>query len=248
MNKTLRKPIVAGNWKMNGSRSLVEEFCTTLSAAKLDNVESVICPPAPYLALFTGSDFALGGQDVSALANGAHTGDVSVNMLQEFGCQYVIVGHSERREDHGESSKLVAEKAAAVADAGLVPVVCVGESLNEREAGTYEAFISAQLDALLEGLNDQQLSACVIAYEPIWAIGTGKTASPEQAQAVHAFIRQHVAKKDQVLASKMRILYGGSVKPDNAHALFGQDDVDGGLIGGASLKVNDFIEICQAAN
>jgi triosephosphate isomerase len=211
-------------------------------------VDVVICPPAVLLSSFTSASFSLGAQDVSALENGAHTGDMSVGMFKEAGCEYIIVGHSERREDHGESNALIADKAKKVLAGELTPIVCVGESLSVREAGNVESFIAEQLDALTAALSVDELAKCVIAYEPIWAIGTGKTASPEQAQDVHRFIREYFAKIDEELANGLRILYGGSVKPDNAKTLFAQADVDGGLIGGASLKVEDFISICQAAN
>jgi len=233
---------------MNGDRSLVSTFTDVLAKNVPSDVDVVICPPAVYLSLFNTDAFAIGGQDVSPLENGAHTGDISVDMLSEFGCKYAIVGHSERREDHGESNDLVAQKAKQVIAKGLTPIICVGEPLSVRENGQVEAFIGEQLDALVNGLSVDELAKSVIAYEPIWAIGTGKTASPEQAQDVHQFIRTYFANVDSELAQGLRILYGGSVKPDNAKTLFAQTDVDGGLIGGASLKVEDFISICQAAN
>jgi len=248
VNNNKRKPLVAGNWKMNGNRSLVTTFNDAFENNALDNVDVVICPPALYLSAFSAQAFALGGQDVSHLDNGAHTGDLSADMLSELGCKYAIVGHSERRDDHGESNSLVAEKAKKSIASGLTPIICVGESLDIRESGQVESFIGEQLDALVDGLTVQELSKSVLAYEPVWAIGTGKTASPEQAQDVHEFIRGYFAKVDAELAQGLRILYGGSVKADNAKTLFAQQDVDGGLIGGASLKTEDFISICQAAN
>ena len=190
----------------------------------------------------------MGTQNVSHLDNGAHTGELSVDMLKEAGCKYAIVGHSERREDQGESSELVALKAKKCVAAGVTPIICVGESLEIREADNVESFVGEQLDALINAMSVEELSKTVIAYEPIWAIGTGKTASPEQAQEVHEFIRGYFFKVDSQLAQGLRIVYGGSVKPDNAKTLFAQNDVDGGLIGGASLKAEDFISICQAAN
>ncbi|MCU7554321.1 triose-phosphate isomerase [Alteromonas sp. ASW11-19] len=249
MNTMSRTPLVAGNWKMNGSRELAGTFSDTLNANSVEGVDVVICPPSVFLTSFEASAFALGGQDVSALDNGAHTGDVSTGMLAECGCDYVIVGHSERRQDHGESSELVAQKAARVLSANLTPIVCIGEPLDVREAGesALQEYLGKQLAALTKQLSPQDLSGCVIAYEPIWAIGTGKTASPEQAQNVHAYIRATLAETDEAVADGMRILYGGSVKADNAEALFSQPDVDGGLIGGASLKADDFMTICQAA-
>jgi triosephosphate isomerase len=243
----MRKPIVAGNWKMNGSRSLVSEFSSLMHGVDADAVDVIICPPACFLGSFVAPDFALGGQTLSELDNGAHTGDISAEMLKEFGCRYVIVGHSERREDHCESNALVAAKALKAIESGLVPIICVGESLATRETGELEGFLAAQLDALTVSLTAEQLSKTVIAYEPIWAIGTGVTASPEQAQDAHAFIRGHLAKFDANVAANIQILYGGSVKADNAEELFAQADIDGGLIGGASLKVDDFRKICQAA-
>nr|WP_220100104.1 triose-phosphate isomerase [Alteromonas antoniana] len=244
-----RKPLVAGNWKMNGNKALVAEFINALNADDANGVDVVVCPPAIYLSALSAGRFAIGAQDVSALDQGAHTGDISVDMLSEVGCKYVIVGHSERREDHGETSDSVAEKAEKVVSAGLTPIVCVGEPLEVREAGdqAVQGFIREQLSALTSKLSASELNQSVIAYEPIWAIGTGKTASPEQAQDVHAFIRGELSETDAEVASGMRILYGGSVKPANAQELFSQPDVDGGLIGGASLKTDDFIAICQSA-
>ena len=232
---------------MNGNRSLVSEFSSLMHGVDADAVDVIICPPACFLGSFVAPDFALGGQTLSELDNGAHTGDISAEMLKEFGCRYVIVGHSERREDHCESNALVAAKALKAIESGLVPIICVGESLATREAGELEGFLAAQLDALTVSLTAEQLSKTVIAYEPIWAIGTGVTASPEQAQDAHAFIRGHLAKFDANVAANIQILYGGSVKADNAEELFAQTDIDGGLIGGASLKVDDFRKICQAA-
>jgi len=243
----MRKPIVAGNWKMNGSRSLVNEFSTLMDGGNSDTVQVVVCPPACYLEAFSDVSFALGGQTLSELDNGAHTGDISAQMLLEFNCHYVIVGHSERREDHGESNELVAAKAAKAVASGLTPIICVGESLETREAGELESFLAAQLDALTSEMSAETLKSAVIAYEPIWAIGTGVTASPEQAQNAHGFIRSHLALFDKELADAMQILYGGSVKASNAKELFAQPDIDGGLIGGASLKVEEFRQVCQAA-
>ncbi|GGW77293.1 triosephosphate isomerase [Alteromonas halophila] len=230
---------------MNGSLALAEEFCTAMKGTSIEAVDVVLCPPYPFLTSMTDSAFALGAQNVSAQKNGAHTGEVSADMLKQCGCEYVIVGHSERRQDQGESSESVAGKALAALRAGLTPVICVGEPLDVREKDGVNQYIADQLAPVLETLNSEDLKQCVLAYEPIWAIGTGKTASPEQAQAVHAFIRKQVSEKG---AKDVRIVYGGSVKPDNAATLFAQQDIDGGLIGGASLKVDDFVAICQAAN
>lgn len=247
MSKIERQPFVAGNWKMNGSLSLVADFNKKLAEVKCD-AQVVVCAPSVLLHGFEKVGFSIGAQNVSHLDNGAHTGELSVEMLKEAGCDYVIVGHSERREDQGESNALVAQKAQKSIAAGLTPIICVGESLDVRESGNVESFVAEQLNALTSLMTVDELKRSVIAYEPIWAIGTGKTASPEQAQEVHEFIRGYFSKVDAELAQGLRILYGGSVKPDNAATLFSQQDVDGGLIGGASLKAEDFISICQAAN
>jgi triosephosphate isomerase len=247
VSKIERQPFVAGNWKMNGSLSLVADFNKKLAEVKCD-AQVVVCAPSVLLHGFEKVGFSIGAQNVSHLDNGAHTGELSVEMLKEAGCDYVIVGHSERREDQGESNALVAQKAQKSIAAGLTPIICVGESLDVRESGNVESFVAEQLNALTSLMTVDELKRSVIAYEPIWAIGTGKTASPEQAQEVHEFIRGYFSKVDAELAQGLRILYGGSVKPDNAATLFSQQDVDGGLIGGASLKAEDFISICQAAN
>ena len=247
MSENLRKPFVAGNWKMNGNLALVAEFNQKLADVNA-SAELAVCAPSLFLHAFDKDSFSVGTQNVSHLDNGAHTGELSVDMLKEAGCKYAIVGHSERREDQGESSELVALKAKKCVAAGVTPIICVGESLEIREADNVESFVGEQLDALINAMSVEELSKTVIAYEPIWAIGTGKTASPEQAQEVHEFIRGYFSKVDSQLAQGLRIVYGGSVKPDNAKTLFAQNDVDGGLIGGASLKAEDFISICQAAN
>ncbi len=210
-----------------------------------------VCVPAPYLAqvqgAVAGSAVALGAQDISAHASGAYTGEVSAAMLQEFGVQYVIIGHSERRAYHGESDVAVAAKTVAALKAGLVPVVCVGETLEQREAGKTNEVVGGQLDVVLEALAADEAARIVVAYEPVWAIGTGKTATPEMAQEVHAMLRARLAAKSAEAAAKVRILYGGSMKPDNAVQLLAMADIDGGLIGGAALKAADFLAIIQAA-
>ncbi|KAF1046682.1 MAG: Triosephosphate isomerase [Herbaspirillum frisingense] len=210
-----------------------------------------LCVPAPYLAqvqgAVAGSAVALGAQDLSAHASGAYTGEVSAAMLQEFGVQYVIIGHSERRAYHGESDAAVAAKTVAALQAGLVPVVCVGETLEQREAGKTNDVVGGQLDIVLEALSADDAARIVVAYEPVWAIGTGKTATPEMAQEVHAMLRARLAAKSAEAAAKVRILYGGSMKPDNAVQLLAMADIDGGLIGGAALKAVDFLAIIQAA-
>lgn len=246
----MRKKLVAGNWKMHGS---LAENAALLSALKpaLAGIEAVVCVPFPFLAQaqaeLTGSSIAWGAQNVSEQAKGAFTGEVSAAMLLEFGCTYVIVGHSERRSLYGESDALVASKYMAAQAAGLIPILCVGESLEERESGVTEAVVARQLDAVIKVAGVGSLSKAVIAYEPVWAIGTGKTASPEQAQAVHAFIRSKIAALDAGVADQLVIQYGGSVKASNAAELMVQPDIDGGLIGGASLVADEFVAICQAA-
>jgi triosephosphate isomerase len=247
MQANSRRQLVAGNWKMNGDKALVEQMQKQLCAASLENMDVVICPPFPYFGLFD-SKLKLGSQNISQFDSGAHTGEVSVAMLKEFNCEYVIVGHSERRADNHESNELVALKVEQVLKANLTPILCVGEPESVREDGTLFEYIAAQLDAVLSKVGISQFANMVLAYEPIWAIGTGKTASPAQAQEVHAFIREFLAKQDDNVAANIVILYGGSVKGNNAQELFSQADVDGGLIGGASLNPEDFLSICQAAN
>ncbi len=219
-------------------------------AAQLSRVDVAVCPPFPYLAQLrqelSASAVKWGAQDVHQLEKGAFTGEVSAAMLADFACTYVIVGHSERRSIYGESSRLVAEKFAAAQKAGLVPILCVGETLEQRESGATEAVVAEQLDAVIELVGVQALRKSVLAYEPVWAIGTGKTATPEQAQAVHAFIRQRVAGHDARIAQGLVVLYGGSVKAANAAELFAMADIDGGLIGGAALIAEEFLAICRA--
>lgn len=243
-----RRPLVAGNWKMNGNLALVKTMQECINSVKLDNVDIVVCPAAVYINAFDTPGLLKGGQDISQFDAGAHTGDISAAMLKELGCQFVIIGHSERRTDHGESNELVAKKTSAALAQGLIPIVCVGEPLQVRDAGQVFDYVAEQLDAVINTIGAERISELVIAYEPIWAIGTGKSATPEQAQEVHRFIRQHLAAADNEAAQGVRILYGGSVNAANASALFAQADVDGGLIGGASLKQDEFLAICQAAN
>ena len=242
-----RTPLVAGNWKMNGRLALVDELASAL--AEYQGVaEVLVCPPFPYLAAARAvMPVAVGAQTVSEHADGAFTGEVAAPMLAELGCEYVIVGHSERRALFAEGDQQVAAKFAAARAAGLTPILCVGESLEEREAGLTERVVGAQLDAVLDNVGMQAFAGAVVAYEPVWAIGTGKTATPEQAQAVHAFLRGQLANRDAQVAAATRLLYGGSVKADNAALLFAQPDIDGGLIGGASLTADSFMAICQAA-
>ncbi|MFY9479251.1 MAG: triose-phosphate isomerase [Aquabacterium sp.] len=247
------KKLVVGNWKMHGSRSVNAELLQGLLAADLSTsaprADVAVCPPFVYLAdavaALQGGAIAVGSQDVSVQAQGAFTGEVAGPMLRELGVRYTIVGHSERRTYHAESDQLVADKARAALSHGLVPIVCVGETLAEREADQTEAVVGRQLQAVIDTLG-ADLVRVVVAYEPVWAIGTGKTASPEQAQAVHAFLRARLTAA-QADAARVPLLYGGSVKPDNAAELFSQADIDGGLIGGASLKAADFAAIARAA-
>jgi triosephosphate isomerase len=247
------KKLVVGNWKMHGSRSANAELLQGLLAADLPasapRADVAVCPPFVYLAdavsTLQGSAIAVGSQDVSVQAQGAFTGEVAGPMLRDLGVRYAIVGHSERRTYHAESDQLVADKARAALSHGLVPIVCVGETLAEREADQTEAVVGRQLQAVIDTLG-ADLARVVVAYEPVWAIGTGKTASPEQAQAVHAFLRARLTAA-QADAARVPLLYGGSVKPDNAAELFSQADIDGGLIGGASLKAADFAAIARAA-
>ncbi|HEX5789166.1 MAG TPA: triose-phosphate isomerase [Woeseiaceae bacterium] len=249
----MRTTLVAGNWKMNGdsaaSRKLVEGILAGLAADAA--AEVLVCPPFPYLAAVAAelrsTPIALGAQNVSEHGAGAYTGEVSAGMLVDLGCRYVIVGHSERRSLYGETNGQVAAKAAAALGAGLVPVICVGETLAEREAGRTETVVSEQLDAVIAACGAEGLARSVLAYEPVWAIGTGRVATPEQAQDVHAHIRQQVAASDETVAADLRILYGGSMKGENAPGLLAMPDIDGGLIGGASLKADDFLAIIAAA-
>jgi triosephosphate isomerase (TIM) len=246
----MRKNLVAGNWKMHGS---LAENAALLSALKpaLSGIEAVVCVPFPYLAQaqteLAGSSIVWGAQNLSEHSKGAYTGEVSASMLRDFGCSYVIVGHSERRSLYGESDQQVAAKFIAAQAGGLIPILCVGESLEERESGITEPVVARQLDAVIGAAGIGALANAIVAYEPVWAIGTGKTASPEQAQAVHAFIRSKIAGLDAAIAGGLVIQYGGSVKAANAAELFAQPDIDGGLIGGASLVAEEFAAICQAA-
>ncbi len=247
----MRKKMVAGNWKMNGGLASNESLLQQLRSVDVSRAGMVVFPPFPYLQQCVdhaaGSGLEIGAQDLSEFENGAYTGEVSGGMLAELGCRYVLVGHSERRTLHGETNEQVARKAVAAHRAGLVPVVCVGETRAERESERTEAVIGSQLAALLGVAGSDVLASAVLAYEPVWAIGTGLTASPEQAQEVHAFIRTRVAAVDASRASTLQILYGGSVKGANAATLFAMPDVDGGLVGGASLVATEFLEIHRAA-
>jgi triosephosphate isomerase (TIM) len=245
----MRRKLVVGNWKMNGNRLTNTELLAGIEEGGPFVAEVAVCAPFPYLSevalSLQGSRMGWGAQDCSAQESGAYTGEVSAAMLAEFGCKYVIVGHSERRAYHAEGDQLVADKAKVALKHKLTPIVCVGETLAEREAGQTDAVVKRQMSAVIHTLG-HCISQVVVAYEPVWAIGTGKTATPEQAQAVHALLRTqlHAASPK---SDEMQILYGGSVKADNAATLFAQPDIDGGLIGGASLKAADFVAICRAA-
>ena len=249
----MRRPLVAGNWKMHGSRAenarLVEAL---IEAGGASASEVVVCPPAVYLwetaRLIKGEELLLGAQNVCAETHpGAFTGEVSADMLADVGASYVLVGHSERRALYGETDALVARKFVATQAASLTPILCVGETLAEREQGLTDAVVARQLDAVLAVAGIREFRRAVVAYEPVWAIGTGKNASPEQAEAVHAFIRDRIASQDATIAAALRLLYGGSVKAANAAEIFAQPNVDGGLVGGASLKADEFLRICAAS-
>lgn len=249
----MRTRLVAGNWKMHGNRAansaLLDSILAGIGAAA--GAECAVCVPFPYLAQvaerLSGTAVAWGAQNVSEHAQGAYTGEVSAAMVAEFGCRFAIVGHSERRQLYGETDAVVAAKFAAVQSSGMTPILCVGETLQERDAGATEATVARQLDAVIAGSGVTAFAQAVVAYEPVWAIGTGRNATPEQAQAVHAFLRRRIAASDAGVARDLGILYGGSLKAGNAAAIFAMPDVDGGLIGGASLMAQDFLAIARAA-
>ncbi len=248
----MRRPLVAGNWKMHGSRAEAGSLIGELISMDVGGgaADVVVCPPFVYLTevaqRLRGNAIMLGAQDVCTEDSGAHTGEVSAAMLADVGCRFVIVGHSERRALYGEDDALVARKFVAALRHGLVPILCVGESLEERERGAMHQVVTRQLESVLGLAGVAGFGAAVVAYEPVWAIGTGRTATPEQAQEVHALIRGQIAEKDARIGSSIRVLYGGSVKASNAAELFAKPDVDGGLIGGASLKADEFGSICTA--
>ena len=249
----MREFLIAGNWKMNGSSAANVELVAGIVAGVPtgSGFSLLVCPPFPYLASVVeqtkGSPVKVGAQTVSEHDKGAFTGEVAPGMLSDVGCDYVIVGHSERRALYGETSEQVAAKFQAAQVAGITPILCVGETLEEREAGTTESVIDEQLGAVMDAAGVGAFAAAVIAYEPVWAIGTGMTATPEQAQDVHRHIRAQLAAQDESIAANVQILYGGSMKGENAAGLLAQPDIDGGLIGGASLKADDFLAIAQAA-
>lgn len=248
----MREKMVAGNWKMHGSladnKQLLDEVVVGVNGLKESRL--AVCVPYTYLSsvqdALRNTNIAWGAQNVSQYEKGAYTGEISTSMLKDFGCRYVIVGHSERRTLFGENNTIVAEKYLAAQRAGITPILCVGETLEQREAGTTEQVIEDQLTAIIRLAGIESLSQAIVAYEPIWAIGTGKTASPQQAQDVHSYIRTGIAKENASIARELAILYGGSVKANNAFELFAMPDIDGGLIGGASLIASEFIAICRA--
>ena len=247
----MRKTIIAGNWKMNASKASVKSLIDgILSGMEGVNSEVLVCVPFPYMSqvesLIEGSNLKLGAQNININASGAFTGEVSADMIKDFGAKHVIVGHSERRSLYGETSSVVAEKTKAALGAGLSPLLCVGESLEQREAGKTETVVAEQINAVIELVGIESFDSIIIAYEPVWAIGTGMTATPEQAQAVHFFIRNLLGESSENIAQKTPILYGGSMNAGNAVELISCPDIDGGLIGGAALKAEDFLQICKA--
>jgi triosephosphate isomerase len=249
----MRKVLIAGNWKMNGSRASIKELLDGLKQGigSVMNADVAVCPPYIYLpdvaAQLTGTPIAWGAQNVSTEPKGAFTGEIAASMIADFNCKYIIVGHSERRSLYGETDEMVARKFGVVVAAGMTPIFCIGETLEEREKGITEQVVARQVQAVIDMHGVAMLGKSVIAYEPVWAIGTGKTASPQQAQDVHAFIRSMIAKADAAVAGKIIIQYGGSMNAANAKELLAQPDIDGGLIGGASLKAEDFLTICTSA-
>ena len=246
----MRQKIIMGNWKMHGSLAMCQQWVEAFLPEFSGGADCVIFPPAVYApvlsSLLQDSGVVVGLQDISVHASGAYTGEISAEMALDCGAKYTLVGHSERRQYHQESDEVVVDKAAYAISVGLLPVICIGETLAEREAEQTQAVVARQLQACLDKLTPEQLVQCVIAYEPVWAIGTGLTATPEQAQAVHAGIRAHIAAWSESTAAQTRIVYGGSVKPNNATTLFAQPDIDGGLVGGASLKPEDFLPIIKS--
>lgn len=249
----MRRTLIAGNWKMNGSLESITELMKGIKSglAEVSNADLAVCPPAIYLLRVSGlidkDNIALGSQNICDQASGAFTGEIAPSMLKEAGCQYAIIGHSERRSLYGESDDLIAKRFAMAVKSGITPILCIGETLEERESGTTEDIVSRQLDAVVNTQGVEALGKSVIAYEPVWAIGTGKTATPQQAQDVHAYIRNKLSALNADVAEKVQILYGGSMNASNAQELLSQPDIDGGLIGGASLKAADFLAIGKSA-
>ena len=248
----MRRSIVAGNWKMHGSREAVADFCEALRRARLGaELDVLVFPPVAYLGEFVAgvgdAGVAVGAQDLHPAAQGAHTGEVSAAMIADLGGRWVLTGHSERRSEQGESDALVAAKFGAALSKGLRPILCVGETLAQRRAGEAEAVVAGQVQAVIEALGVDGVAQGAVAYEPVWAIGTGETAAPDEAAAMHGLIRETIAAADAALAGSIRVIYGGSVNPHNAAALFSEPDIDGGLIGGASLQAESFLAIVAAA-
>ena len=249
----MRQTLVAGNWKMNGTRESIKNLLDGIKAgaAEVTSAEMAVCCPAVYISDVTNqledTSISYGGQDISTHESGAYTGEIAGGMWNDFGCKYVIIGHSERRTYHNESDDLVAEKFEAARQAGFTPILCIGETLEEREKGVTNDVCARQVNAVIAKSGVEALADAVIAYEPVWAIGTGKTATPEMAQETHAAIRQLIADQNAGVAAKVRIQYGGSMNAGNAADLLAMEDIDGGLIGGASLKAEDFLTICKAA-
>ncbi len=243
-----RQKIVAGNWKLNGNVALIKQFNEAFKSPELANVKVMIFPPALYTNAFESSNLIVGVQNISEHVSGAFTGELSVAMLNDLGISHTLIGHSERRDLYNETNEIIAKKVVTALAANITPILCIGESLATRQAGEVNQFIQSQLDSVLDAVGIAGIAKCVIAYEPIWAIGTGQTASPAQAQEVHAFIRQYIASIDAHVSDSISILYGGSVNAQTAAELFAQPDIDGGLVGGASLKESEFLTICQAAN
>jgi len=251
----MRRPLVAGNWKMNGDSASTVELVNGIvnGSSDVSNAEILICPPYILIpraadALNGHDDVTLGAQDLDINASGAFTGQISASMLLDAGCKYVIVGHSERRAIYGESDQDVADKFKVAQEGGLIPILCVGETLEERESGNTESVVARQIQAVIYLVGIEKFDQAVIAYEPVWAIGTGKTATPEMAQDVHKFIRDMLSALNSDISNNLRLLYGGSMNAENAEALIGMADIDGGLIGGASLQAESFLAICKAAN
>ncbi len=247
----MRQVIVAGNWKMNASKETVNTLVMgILSGMSEVKAKVIVCAPSPYMsqveALITHSQLNLGAQDLNVNASGAFTGEVSADMIKDFGVQYVVVGHSERRSMYGETDQVVADKVRVALDNNLTPLFCIGETLEEREAGNMESVVTRQIQAVIDLSGIDSFKNIIIAYEPVWAIGTGVTATPQQAQDAHAFIRSMLAQNNADIAQSTPILYGGSMNPGNAVELISCEDIDGGLIGGASLKAEDFLQICKA--
>lgn len=251
----MRRPLVAGNWKMNGDSASTVDLVNGIvnGSSDVTNAEILVCPPYILIpraadALNGRDDVTLGAQDLDINGSGAFTGQISASMLVDAGCKYVIVGHSERRAIYGESDQDVADKFKVAQEGGLIPILCVGETLEERESGNTESVVARQIQAVIDHVGIEKFDQAVIAYEPVWAIGTGKTATPEMAQEVHKYIRDMLSALNSDISNNLRLLYGGSMNAENAEALIGMSDIDGGLIGGASLQAESFLAICKAAN